>query len=156
MSIDDLINSALEGRGGILDGSSLFAVVGDPKTQEMFVLNLDDFLMENLRHFTTGNYTDTTLLGIYKTEEEARNCIQSIRDTKQHAPNLVGANEWYILLGKVEENELFILPFIEYLAGYLQLFLFKSASGIIALSIGDKKEAMEDTMDFFNLYIKKN
>lgn len=155
MTIDELINSALEGRGGTLDGTALLAVVGVADTQEMFILNLHDFLMENMEHFIAGNDTGTMLLGVYKTEEEASMCIQSIRDTRQHSPNLIASKEWYVVIGKVTKNDLFILPLTEYLAGYLHFFLYKAETGNIVLNICDKKEAAEDAIDLIRLYIKR-
>lgn len=89
MTIDDLINGALKDRGGLLEGTDLFAVVGNAESQEMFILNLNDFMLENLEHFITGNNTGTMLLGIYITEEEARSCIESIREKKNTRQNLL-------------------------------------------------------------------
>jgi len=54
MIVDDLINDVFDKRGGMLDPSPFFALVGDVITHELFVLNLQDFFFDNLEHFRSG------------------------------------------------------------------------------------------------------
>jgi len=72
MIVDDLINDVFDERGGMLDPSPFFALVGDVITHELFVLNLQDFFFDNLEHFRSGRETGMVLLGAYTSEQAAR------------------------------------------------------------------------------------
>ena len=154
MSVDDLISSALDGRGGGLLGTHLFALAGDPSTSEMFVLNLQDFFTENYHHFLQGVNAPAFLLGAYYKEEDARKCIDSIRNEGLHAPGLVYNPDWHVLLWKVETNELYTLTLLDYYVGFLAVFKAKRAWEIVILNIFTTKEAAEDMIEFIHLYIK--
>lgn len=154
MTVDDLINNALKGRGGVLDVSGFYALVGDVQTQELFVLNLQDFFIDNLEHFRTGTDTGIILLGGYTSEQAARNVIKTAAQDKYLGDGLVVAPEWHILMGNVKENRLFALPLKEYYMGYLGFFLHKVNSGNVAISIFDRKDAAEDAIDLIRYEIR--
>lgn len=154
MSVDDLLNSALEGRGGSLESSNLFALVGDPKTNEMFVLKLREFLTENFRHFLRSEDAGGILLGAYNIEEDARKCLDSIRDGGLHTPGLVYAPDWHVLLWNAKKDSLYTLTLLDYYVGFLHFFKYKAESGIVLLEIFNTKEAAEDVIDYIRLYIK--
>lgn len=154
MSVDDLLSSALEGRGGGLLGTNLFALAGDPNTSEMFVLNLQDFFTENLRNFLKGENAGAFLLGAYYKEDDARKSIDSIRDEGLLAPGLVYDDNWHVLLWKVETHELYTMTLLDYYVGFLELFRYKSAWKIVILNIFTTKQAAEDTIEFLHLYVK--
>lgn len=154
MSVDDLLNSALEGRGGGLLGTDLFAVAGDPSTSEMFVLNLQDFFTENYHYFLRGEMAPAFLLGVYHQEEDARKCIDSIRETGLQAPGLLHNSDWHVLLWKVETNELYTATLLDYYVAFLALFKCNSTWKIVILNIFTTIEAAEDMIEFIHLYIK--
>ncbi len=154
MTIDDLINGALKGRGGFLESSNLFAVVGDIKTTELFVMNLQEFFTENLFRFSREESTDGVLIAAYHTEEQARECIDSMRANSHQAPGLILGSNWHILLGNSEKNTLFSFPLAQYYIDYLASYLYKINSGNLALNIFDSPEAAEDAIDLIRYAIK--
>ncbi|MBO9621011.1 MAG: hypothetical protein J7539_18490 [Niabella sp.] len=153
MSIDDLINSALKERGGVLDAANLYALVGDTRTGELFVLNLQDFFIDNLEYFRNGEETWIILIGAYATEEAARVAIKTLNDEKPLGDGLIVSPEFHILLGNAKENKLFVLPLKEYYIGYLGLFLYKVDSGNVAISIFNTRDAAEDAIDMIRTLI---
>ena len=154
MTVDDLINNALKGRGGVLDASGLFALAGDIASQELFVLNLQDFFIDNLEHFRNGQETGVILLGGYISEQAARDVIDTASQGQYLGDGLAIASEWYILIGNVKENKLFALPLKDYYIGYLGFFLHKVDSGNVAISIFSNQEAAEDAIDLIRYEIR--
>lgn len=154
MTVDDLINNALKGRGGVLDASDFYALVGNAQTQELFVLNLQDFFIDNLEHFRTGTETGIILLGGYASEQAARNVIKTAAHEVYFGDGLIADPEWYILIGNVKENKLFAVPLKDYYIGYLGFFLHKVDSGNVAISIFSNQEAAEDAIDLIRYEIR--
>lgn len=155
MSVDDLINKALKGSGGILDTSSMFGVIGDVQTQELFILNLQDFFTENLYCFSKGETTSALLVGAYTTEQQARACIESIRNQNQPSPGLLTDSNWHILMGNSGENRLFALPLNEYYVGYLAFYQYKVNSGNLSFGIFDSAEAADNAIDLIRYSIRE-
>ncbi|MCH5719109.1 hypothetical protein [Niabella hibiscisoli] len=54
MSIDDLINQALQVNGQHVGATGLLAVVSDVKNKELYLLDLQEFFSENMLHFSKG------------------------------------------------------------------------------------------------------
>lgn len=157
MSIDELIDKALNGNGGALEPSNLYGLVGAPETNEIFVLNLGDLFMDNFRYFVLGEDVCLILLGVYNSEQAARESVQSVRETNQLSPTgLIGSPNWYVLIADTIQNNLFNLPLNEYYIGYFGLFKYKAQalSGKVALSIFNSKEAAEECAEIIRMYIK--
>lgn len=154
MSVDDLINKALKGRGGVLDTSNMFAVVGDPATNELFVLNLQDFFAENLISFSKGMQTAAILLGAYTTEDLARKCIENIREHQLQVPGLVVAPDWHILMANPEKNELFSLLLTDYYISCLAFYSYKVKYDFLPIGILENKDAADDAIDIIKYTIR--
>lgn len=154
MSVDDLLNSALHGRSGALQSSDIFALVGDSRTGEMFVLNLKEFFSENFAHFLQGERPSGILIGAYYKEEDAYTCMDLIRAGEEQGPGLIYAPEWQVLLWKARSNELCTFPLWDYYVGFLSLFRYQIDSGMVILDIYTTTESAEDIIDFIRLYIK--
>ncbi|GAB3428010.1 hypothetical protein [Niabella aquatica] len=155
MSVDDLINKALKGSGGILDTSNMFGVIGDVQTQELFIMNLQEFFTENLYCFSKGESTAALLVGVYTTEQQARACIESIRDQQQQSPGLLAGPNWHILMGNPGENRLFALPLNEYYVGYLAFYRYKVNAGNLSFGIFDSAEAADNAIDLIRYSIRE-
>jgi len=154
MTVDDLINNVFKKRGGVLDTSNFYALVGDVATQDLFVLNLQDFFVDNLEHFRKGEETGIILLGGYTSEQAARNVIKTADQEVYFGDGLIADPEWYILIGNARENKLFVLPLKDYYIGYLGFFLYKVQMGNVAISIFNTKEAAEDAIELIRYEIK--
>lgn len=147
MSVDDLINKALKGGGGMLDTSNMFAVIGEPETNELFVLNLQDFFAENLICFGKGKQTSAILLGAYAVEDLARKCIENIREYQVQVPGLVVAPDWHILMANPEKNELFSLLLTDYYISCLAFYSYKVKYDFLPIGILENKDAANDAID---------
>lgn len=157
MSIDELIDKALNSGGGYLEPSNIYALVGDTKTNEAFVLNLGDFLLDNFRHFVKGEEVDLILLGAYINEQAAREAVQSVLEANRLPANgLIGSPDTYVLVADTIRNKLFSIPLAEYYAGYFALFQYKAqgASGKVVLNIFNTQEAADECAEVIRMYIK--
>ena len=157
MSIDELIDKARNGGGGYLNATNLYALVGDPTTDEIFVLNLNHFFSDNFRHFLKDEYTSLILLGAYNNEQNARDSIQSVRDANQlSSTGLIAYPDWYVLVADIDQNNLFTLPLMEYYIGYMTMFQYRAeaSNGKVVLNIFGSEEAAEETSEIIRMYIK--
>ena len=111
MNIDDLINSAIEDKGAMIDASDLFAVIGDPATEELFVLDLESYFFENLRRFQNNDPPGTILMGAYTTQEDAYSSIASFWQAGiLGGSGILTHPDWVMLIGDISRNNLFSLP----------------------------------------------
>ncbi|MGN7785853.1 hypothetical protein ACTJIJ_15100 [Niabella sp. 22666] len=99
MSIDELIHKALKEIEGPLNVAGFSAVVSDIQTRELFVQNLQEFFTENLVSFSRGVTASLILMGIYFTEEQAHECVESLYDIGVQSPGLVQLPEWHLVMG---------------------------------------------------------
>jgi len=154
MSVDDLINKALKGGGGMLDTSNMFAIIGEIGTNELFVLNLQDFFAENLICFSEGKQTAAILLGAYVTEDLARKCIENIREDQLQGPGLVVAPDWHILMANPEKNELFSILLTDYYISCLAFYSYQVKYDILPIGILENKDAADAAIDIIKYTIR--
>jgi hypothetical protein len=156
VSIDELIDNALNSGGGSLDPTNLFALVGDPASGEVLVLSLSDFLLDNFRFFVQQEQGGLILLGVYNCESAARSSSASLVEDKILGDTgLVGAAGWYVLLGDSTKNNLFSLSLLDYYSGYNAMFKYKAVGGrgIVVLNIFSTQQAADEFADFIRMYI---
>jgi len=153
MIVNDLMNNAFKGRDGLLKASGYYALAGDALTQKLVVLNLQDFFIENMEHFRNGAESSMLLLGAYTSEQAARNIIKTAGAELYFGEGLIIATEWYILIGNVKENRLFVQSLKDYYMECLEQFLYKTSPGNVTLGIFDRKQAAEDAVELVRFAI---
>lgn len=157
MSIDDLIDKALNSGGTPVNPSNLYGLVGVPTTGEMFVLNLGDFFLENFRYFLLGEDVSVILLAAYATELDAREAIEVVRETNNlSVAGLIGSAGWHVLMADTVQNNLFTIPLVDYYTGYFTVFQYKTKAtdGKVVLQIFTTQEAAEECAEVIRMYMK--
>ncbi len=154
MSIDELIHKALKEIEGPLNVIGLSAVVSDIQTRELFVLNLQDFFTGNLISFSKGVTASLILMGIYSTEEQAHECVDSLRDIGVQGPGLVQLPEWHLVMGSPVKNELFTLSLRDYYVGCLAFFHYKIDSGNLPVALFSSADAADAGIDYIRYTIR--
>ncbi|PZF72597.1 hypothetical protein [Taibaiella soli] len=71
MDTNDLIKSAFQNAGGILDGSNWYVLEGHVVLNEFRITKLDDFYINNLVAFKHGEDHGYVMLGIFNSIEAA-------------------------------------------------------------------------------------
>ncbi|MBO9593695.1 MAG: hypothetical protein J7599_12375 [Niabella sp.] len=147
MALLNLADISLKTNGMVLDASKFYALAGDTKIQELFVVNLEDLFKNNLSHFLAGRSTNVVLVGAYYNKDSAHNAIESIRRGTLHGSGLIATTSWHLVMATVAENRLFALRLNEYYVGCFGAQLFNTRSANMALGIFDTKHAAESAID---------
>lgn len=154
MSIDELIHKALKEIEGPLDTSGLSAVVSDIQTRDLFVLNLQEFFTENLVSFSKGVTASLILMGIYSTEEQAYECVESLSDIGVQGPGLLQMPEWHLVMGNPVKNELYSLSLRDYYVSCLAFFHYKVDSGNLPVALFSSADAADAGIDYIRYTIR--
>ncbi len=155
MTVDDLINNALRSGGGVLDGSNIYAVVGDLETKELFTLNLSELFSENTLLFSRGETSSALLIAAYNFNEQAITCIESLREKNEIGPGVIGGPDWHILMSNPAENRLYSVLLKEYYVGAIALYQYKINAGNIPLGIFDSADAAENAIELIRYQLRK-
>ncbi|MCD2421416.1 hypothetical protein LQ567_01485 [Niabella pedocola] len=147
MALLNLANISLKANGMVLDASTFYALAGDTKIQELFVVNLEDLFTNNLNHFLEGRSTNVVLVGAYYNKDSAHRAIESIKKGTLHGPGLIATTSWHLVMANIAENRLFALRLNEYYVGCFGAQLFNIQYANMALGIFDTKHAAEAAMD---------
>jgi hypothetical protein len=157
MNVDEILEKALSSNGGYLDPTDLYGMVGDIESNEILVLKLSDFLLDNSRNFLLGTEGTLGLLGAYINEQFAREAVITFREesTLQGAGLIVSPN-WYVLLANPVNNTLNSFPLTEYYVRFFTLFQYKAkpVREMLVMNIFSNQDSADEFADFIRLYIK--
>ena len=154
MSIDKLINKALKEIEGPVNTASLWGVVSDVQTKELFVLNVQEFFTNNLVKFAKSIAESKILMGIYSTEEQAYECVETLGDIRVQGPNLIQFPEWHLIMCNPVKNEIFSLSLREYYISCLAFFHYNVDSGNLPVAIFSSADAADAGIDFIRYTIR--
>lgn len=79
MNPDDIIHSAFHGGGKMIGGKELYVVEGNPSTNELRVLPMDELYKNNIMAFTYSIHPGFVVLGVFTNQEAAEEHCQAIR-----------------------------------------------------------------------------
>ena len=154
MSIDELIHKALKEIEGPLNVAGFSAVVSDIQTRDLFVLNLQEFFTENLVSFSKGVTASLILMGIYSTEEQAYECVESLSDIGVQGRGLLQMPEWHLVMGNPVKNELYSLSLRDYYVSCLAFFHYKVDSGNLPVALFSSADAADAGIDYIRYTIR--
>ena len=79
MNPDDIITSAFQGGGKMIRGNGLYVVEGNPITNELRTLPMDELYKNNIMAFTYSIHPGFVVLGVFTSPEAAEEHILAIR-----------------------------------------------------------------------------